>query len=528
MLGGFFMDFLYRNMHMEQKKWEATTQITIEEDVNVPDVKRDCNAILLKDGVLLVEETRVGRDQVVVKGCLKYQILYMAGNGLEELCGELPFEEVINVQGAIPGDFAVAKGVIEDFKVSMINTRKLAIQSVVMLYVTNHQQMEEDWTEDVTNCGNGVQKKRIAKNALQLAQKKTDLFRVKEEIDLPGGYPAVQNILWKRVSLGDFETRAMDGRISIKGELHCNVIYVGQGQNSSIRMFSKKVSFHGLVECSGCETERIISVLPVLNQYTIDVKQDLDGEDRVLFLDAPIDVQIRVYCPEKVDLLKDIYSTEAEMIPAVKTIHTPMLYLAGEGKCKLKQNHKLKESTPFVTKVVHSLGHVYPDRAIWEDDKLHMTGSVLVQALYETGDEEFPYATTECIVPYELEMESVLTEYDGIEKPSIFIEPRLEQIETIQLDSRELEIKGVIVFSVLVMGMKEDVCLGDVEVKPIDTAKYALLPSVVVCFAEQDTPLWEYGKRYYTPVEDMKRLNNITSDVLKAGEKMMIVKGATS
>ena len=30
MLGGFIMDFLYRNIHMEQKKWEAATQMTIE------------------------------------------------------------------------------------------------------------------------------------------------------------------------------------------------------------------------------------------------------------------------------------------------------------------------------------------------------------------------------------------------------------------------------------------------------------------------------------------------------------------
>ena len=31
------MDFLYRNIHMEQKKWETAAQMTIEEDVNVPD-----------------------------------------------------------------------------------------------------------------------------------------------------------------------------------------------------------------------------------------------------------------------------------------------------------------------------------------------------------------------------------------------------------------------------------------------------------------------------------------------------------
>ena len=520
------MDFLYRNMHMEQKKWEASTQITIEEDINVPDMKKDCNSILLKDAALVVEETRVGRDQVVVKGSLKYQILYAAGNSLEEVCGALPFEEVLNVAGAIPGDFVVAKGVVEDFKVSMINTRKLAIQSVVMLYITNHQLIEEQWTEDIAGCGDGVQKKCATKNVLQLAQKKTDIFRVKEELDLPGGYPAVHHILWKRVTLGDFETRAMDGRISVKGELSCNVIYVGQGQNPAIKMISKKVPFHGLVDCAGCEVDRTISVLPVLNQYTIDVKQDLDGEDRELFLDAQIDLQIRVFCPEKVSLLEDVYSTRAEMLPESKLIHIPMLYLAGEGKCKLKQSHKLKEGTPFMTKVLHTLGNIYPEREAWEDGKLHMVGSVSVQMFYETSDEEMPYAVTECMVPYELEMESILPEEDMEEKPSVVIEPRLEQIEAVQVDSREVEIKGVIAFSVLATGIKEDQCLGEVAVKPIDTAQYALIPSVVVCFAEEDTPLWEYGKRYYMPVEDMKRLNNMTADVLKTGEKMVIVKGA--
>ena len=525
MLGGFFMDFLYRNIHMEQKKWEATSQITIEEDINVPDVKGDCMSILLKDATLRVDETRVGRDQVVVKGALNYQILYLAGTKLEELCGALDFEEVINVAGAVPGDLASAKGVIEDFKVSMINTRKLAIQSVVMLHIVNYQQMEEVWTEDIINCGNGVQKKCEAKNVLQLVQKKTDVFRVKEELELPGGYPSIQKILWKRITLGDFETRPMDGRMSLKGELCCNIIYVGQGQNQAIKLVSKKVPFHGMIECSGCDNDMHVSVIPVLHQYALEIKKDLDGEDRILFLDAPLDVQIRIYAPEKVNLLKDVYSTKEEMMPEEKTTYAPVLYLAGEGKCKLKQTHTLKEGTPFVTQVLHTLGHIYPDREIWEEGKLHMMGSVEMQILYATGEEEMPYAVTECMVPYTLEMESGITEQSLEDKPIVLIEPRLEQVETMQIDSRELEIKGVVSCSVLVVGANQDACLGDVRIEPIDTAKYALIPSVVVCFAEEDTPLWEYGKRYYMPVEDMKKLNNISADVLKAGEKMMLVKG---
>lgn len=521
------MDFLYRNIHMEQKKWEATSQITIEEDVIVPDAKGDCMSILLKDAVLCVDETRVGRDQVVVKGSLNYQILYATGTKLAELCGALPFEEVIHAAGAIPGDLAVAKGIIEDFKVSMINTRKLAIQSVVMLHVANYQQAEEEWTEDIVNCGNGVQKKCETKNVLQLVQKKSDLFRVKEEISLPGGYPAVQNILWKRVTLGDFEARPMEGRISLKGELHCHVIYVGQGQNQSVKMMSKKVPFHGMVECSGCQNDMNISVMPLLHQYTLEARPDMDGEDRILFLDAPLDVQMRVYQQEKANVLQDVYSVQSEMVPETKTIHTPVLYLAGEGKCKIKHTHQLKEGTPFATQVLHTLGHIYPDREYWEEGKLHMMGSVQIQILYMTGEEELPYAVTECMVPYEMEMDSNMVDAISEEKPSILIEPRLEQVEASQIDSREMEVKGVVAFSVLIVGMKEDACLGSLEVKPIDTAQYAQIPSVAICFAEQDTPLWEYGKRYYMPVDDMKRLNNISSDVLKAGEKMMIVKGAS-
>ena len=279
------MDFLYRNIHMEQKKWETATQMTIEEDMNVPDAKGDCLAILLKNATLHVDETRVGRDQVVVKGNLQYQILYQTGTGgrLEQMSGNLPFEEVINVNGATPGDLAAAKGVIEDFKVSMINTRKISIQSVVMLYVCMHQLAEEEWTDDIVNCGNDMEKRYETRDVLQLCQKKSDVFRVKEELELPSGYPAIQNILWKHISLGDMETRAMDGKISLKGELSCYFIYTAQGVTQAVKMLSKKVPFHGLIECSGCQSDMIVSVMPVLNQCTVDIKQDFDGEDRVLF-----------------------------------------------------------------------------------------------------------------------------------------------------------------------------------------------------------------------------------------------------
>ena len=526
------MDFLYRNIHMEQKKWEASTQITIEEDINIPEMKGDCMAMLLKDAALSIDETRVGRDQVVLKGSLPYQILYETGdNGrLEQLSGNLPFEEIIHVNGTTPGELATAKGIIEDFKVSMINTRKIAIQSVVMLHVHMHQLMEEEWTDDVVNAGSDLEKLFETRDVLQLCQKKSDVFRVKEELEVPGGYPAVQNLLWKRITLGDMEARPMEGKISLKGELNCFFIYMAQGTSQAIKMMNKKVPFHGMIECNVCQSDMSVSVIPMLNQCTVEVKQDFDGEDRVLFLEAVLDLQIRIYGQEKIALLQDMYSTGQEITLEEKTVQAPILHIAGDGKCKLKQSHRLKEGTPKAIQILHTSGAVFPDREVWENGKLSLMGSVQAQILYLSGEEEMPYAVSECEIPYMLEMESNHGIESGDEpettKPTIMIEPRLEQLEAQLVDSQEMELKGILAFSVLVFDSEKHTCVGGADSKPLDTAKYAALPGMVMCFAEQDTPLWEYGKRYYMPVEEIKRLNNMSGDYLKAGNGMLLVKGA--
>lgn len=523
------MDFLYRNIHMEQKKWEAATQMTIEEDINVPENKGDCVAILLKDGTISVEEMKSGRDQVVMKGCLQYQILYETGNRLEELCGSIPFEEVLHVDGAAPGDLPVGKGVLEDFKVSMINTRKLAVQSVVMLYAGMQQLSQEEWTNDIVNCGGEVEKLTQERSVLQLNQKKNDVFRIKEEMELPTGYPAIARVLWKHLSLGTVEIRPMDGKISVKGECNCCVMYLAQGASQAVKILQKKVPFHGLVECSGSNSDRLVSVLPTMVQSDMEVKPDSDGEDRVLYVEASLDLQIRVYGKEQTNVLLDLYATNQEIIAQNKEVWGPVIPLVGEGKCKVKGSHRLKDGNAKAVQVLHTFGTVFPDREAWEDNKLSMSGSVQFQILYLTGEEEMPYAVTECMVPYNMEMDGDASQtFEGTEKPILLIVPRIEQTDASLVDSEEMELKGILAFTVLVLGKEKVTCVGSADCKPLDRAKYAKLPSMVVCFGTEDGSLWEYGKRYYMPVEEIKRLNHINGDSLKVGESMLLVKGGSN
>ena len=123
------MELIKRNIHMDRTKTQAVTQFTLEDDINIPDTKPDVNALNLEKGELVVEEIRPGTDAVTVRGTLRFVLLYHTleeGSSLVVLDGRLPFEEKVNLRGAVPTDTVEIDGEVEDLTVSTINSRKPA------------------------------------------------------------------------------------------------------------------------------------------------------------------------------------------------------------------------------------------------------------------------------------------------------------------------------------------------------------------------------------------------------------------
>ncbi|MCD7863290.1 MAG: DUF3794 domain-containing protein [Lachnospiraceae bacterium] len=521
------MDLLYRSVQSEHKAWEAATQLTMEEDVNVPEAKADCMEILLKDARLVIEEVRTGRDQVMVKGSVVYQILYAGEEAgrLEVLQGSLPVEETLHADGAMPGEMASAKGRIEDFRVSMINTRKIAIQSVLCLQAWYLKTQNEDWCSDVKGEAT-LEKQQAPIQVSQLMNRKQDVYRVREEVEVPGGWPSIQTLLWQQVSVGELEARPMEGKISLKGELNCFFIYIGQGMTQSVKMLEKQVPFHGTVDCGGCNADMSVSCLAALTQGSAEVKQDEDGEDRVVYLEAVLDLQLRIYEEMQFPVLKDAYSTTSEVEITMKELNRPVIALAGEGRHRIRQNCQIKEGSPQAVQILHTMAQVLPEKAVWSDNHALLRGSLEYQILYQTGEERTPYCVCQCSVPYEISLEGTQGQTLPDHEAMVLTQARVEEAKAELKDSAELELKGVVAFDVLTLGEETDTCVGNITLKPLDTEKYALLPGMVLCFAQKDTDLFTYGKQYYTSVEEIKELNHLSENYVRAGEKVFLVKGS--
>lgn len=93
------MELEKRKIYMNRQKARIVTQVTIDEDRNVPDVKPDMERIILQKGEVEPEEVRCSEEKGTVRGKLKYDVLYAAeGGGVQSLSGNLPLNEPVRLK----------------------------------------------------------------------------------------------------------------------------------------------------------------------------------------------------------------------------------------------------------------------------------------------------------------------------------------------------------------------------------------------------------------------------------------------
>ncbi len=244
------MDLLKKNIHMDRVRAEAVNQITLEDDINIPENKPDVSTLNLEKGNVVIEEVKPGTDAVTIRGRLDFSLLYHTmeeGSRLVNVEGKIPFEEKLHLQGALPTDTVTVYGEVEDLSVSIINSRKLNVQSVVTLSA----QVEELYDEEAPIGIHGeetVEYRKMPMNLAQIAISKNDIFRIKEEISLPSNYPNIFQILWNTVSLGDVEFKVLEEKLTLQGDVHLFVLYEGEGEEQPIRSFETTIPFSGVLD----------------------------------------------------------------------------------------------------------------------------------------------------------------------------------------------------------------------------------------------------------------------------------------
>lgn len=517
------MNLIKKNIHMDCLKSKASNQITLEEDFNLPDVKPDMDKIIFKEGDIRIEEVKASGDHVSVRGRLLASLLYASNDSGEQLARvqkEMPFEETVFLEGVESGDNVDYSYEIEDFSVSMINSRKASIRSIITIKLSVRELYDEEAATELYGDEEAEYRKKYLDLA-EIAICKKDIYRIRQEIEFPAGMPNIAQIIWNSIRISNLDFKALDGKISVQGELEAFFLFEGEGEERPIRFYETTMPFSGVVECSDCREIMIPDITWQVSHKEFEVRPDFDGEERVVALEMVLDLNIKMYEEEQVEILSDVYGVTKEITAVTLPGSFKSLLLKNEGKCRVADKLKIAPGAGKILQLMHSEAEAVLDETKIVEDGLELNGTLLINCLYITGDDKMPYFSLQGMLPF-----SYVMDVNGIDaKCTSNVAVSVEQLNVTMLDSEELEVKAVVrVHAIVFCEHKEDM-ITDIQVQELDMNKVKNLPSMVIYVAGKNDSLWQIGKKYYVSVKRIKELNGLSGDDLKEGDKLLIVKG---
>ena len=518
----------------------AQSQITLDDDYNVPDYRPDIVKVLKEKGELHFDEAKAAAGAAWLKGRLVFRVLYRSDqeNGkISCLKGEIPFQEKLNMDGVQEYDVIQASGEIEDLTIGVIHSRKISVRAVILLKTEEPQEKEDELCVGI-EADDGCEKRYRNTNILQLLCMKRDQCRQKSEITLPSSKPNVQEILWKSLEIRNLDTKMGQDGVKLSGEVLISVLYQEEEETDRVQWYETVIPLDCGVECdAGTEADIIYKVKARPASMELEVKPDYDGEERVLVLELVMNLDIRVWKEQEISMLEDVYSLKKEIIPVCTGVTLHHISVKNDSQCRLTEQMELAESQEKILQICSCEGTVHLESTELTEQGVRAEGILVTELLYITTDDQMPIGSAREIYPFEQLIEipqqtarterNKLEELEALERKNKLqteLDCRISQLSAVMLDQDHVEIKAVIGLDLLAFEQEQIDNITDTREDPLDMEQLQKRPGLVGYIAKDGDSLWSIAKENHSTVEDILRDNHRTDEDLRRGEKILIVK----
>jgi len=516
------VDLIKKNIHMNKLKCKSTLQLTLDDDFNVPDVKPDIDQIITRQGDVKINDIKAMNGKLLVKGVLKFNVLYLSEGDrrpIQNITGEIPFDEIINMDINCNDDDPIVKWEMEDLSAGLINSRKLSVRAIIRLFVAVEELYDEETavmvegSEDVQYINKKIEVTNVAMN-------KKDTYRIKDEILLPANKGNITALLYTDIGLSNVEVRMLEDKFTIKGELPVFVLYTNEDEENPIEYYETELPFSGTIDCNGCTEDMIEDITFGIASKNLEVRPDQDGEERVLDLEAILDLGIKVYETCEPEILRDIYSPQKEITPIIRNADYENLVIKNNSKYRIADHIKVPEQQPRILQICHANGEIQIDDVNAQATELQVDGVVGVNILYISEDDHNPLNSLKGMIPF-----SQVIELKGMQPGSNYeVKPNIDQLSVMMLDSEEIEVKATINLNTIVFDVITEPIITDLVVAPLDLEKLQAMPGIIGYIVKRNDTLWNIAKKYYTTVDNIMAMNDMQDDRIQEVDKLIIMK----
>lgn len=515
------MELEKKKIYMDRMKFKAGTQIALEDDRNLQDNKPDITRILGQKGYIRLEELKPAAGHVTMRGKLHYKVLYQSDEG-QEICsveGSIPFEEQVHMDGLLAEELVQARWELEDMTIGMINSRKLSVQAVACFELFVEELYEEQVPVDLAEAPRetGIECRKKMLDTAGIAVLKKDIFRIREELEMPQNCPNIGSLVWEDVEVFGLEFRPVEEKIFVKGELRGFFLYTPQNEERGIQVFGTTVPISGSVDCQGCSEDLIADIRYQISQQDIEVQDDFDGERRVISLEMALDLYMKLYREEKIEILADCYGLQKEVkMQRQETDYRTMLSKC-TGKYRLSEEVPA-EDIPVSAKLLHYQAAIQKEGIRQTEEGMEILGAVEADFLLQ-DESSRKFYRLHAGIPFKY-----LLEASGMSAAD-FSDVRICLENLTAAGSGEAwEVKGILSFEMAAFQCAKEAVIQEIELCEPDVEKYRKTPGMVGYVVKSGDTLWDIGKRYMVSLESLREMNHLSREEIHAGDKMLIIR----
>ncbi len=514
-----------QQIHVLCESGRALTQITLDDDHNLAEYQPDIRKLIGEKGQVRFDEIKVGADTVRLRGALHFDVLYRcdpADGGFARLGGDLPFQEVVRMEGAQESDTVQVTPQIEDLSITLINSRKLGVRALLTLRLQLHRSCVYELPVALTDAAQSdtIQVRTQNVDALELSGQRKDTSRVRAELTLPSNKPAIQEILWYCIQPRGIECRSEEEKLTLGGELFVHMVYRSAEEDGQLQCLELAVPVQTEVEVPEADSDTIAWVNVRLTGSELTPAEDFDGEERQIQMEAVLELSYVLWEERRLTLLQDAYATDRQLAIEWEPVTLQRLLIKNDSRFRLNERVEL-EAAAGVLQVCSCTGEVQVEEVTPAEGGLEVSGILRLRLLYIAADDEAPLVTVDRVLPFQEAVE--VPELDPSRmNVSYELEAGIDQLTTTLTDQSQVECKAQIRLCAIIFEAQTvpNICAVRTEEPAAERQNRAGMVGHIVQNGES---LWDIAKAAQVSVHQLKEWNHLETDAVQAGDRLMLV-----
>ena len=232
-----------------------------------------------------------------------------------------------------------------------------------------------------------------------------------------------------------------------------------------------------------------------------------------------LELEIKLLSRDNTQIVADVYGVTCEVDAITEPKQFKSLYQDVDTEEKISGILKLEDTEPKILQICHSDVKAEVDECVLTGNEAVIQGNLQIRMLYLSADDN-GYYMAENSQPFEIRRQ-----IQGLKDTMQYtLHVQIEQLNIAIKEGSQAQWEVILDIKLLIYDVEQEDILTELKISELDSSKIEKLPGFAIYFVKEGDTLWQIGRKYYVSVDKIKEINQLSSDDIKAGDKLLIVK----